>query len=319
MRLRPIAALSAAAVSVLLLAGCAGAGGDGASPSPSGSAADLCSSAAPSGAVSEGVKVSGDFGAEPTVDFTKPVDITDLKVQRTVITEGDGDAIAAGDFVDYAATIIDGTTGDVLSSAGYTAGQIPPEQISPQNLGQLFGCASVGSRITIAAATGNESTPSVVYVVDVLGITPTAAWGEPQTPTDGLPTVELGQNGEPTITVPDGLTIPDTTQVEVLKKGDGPTVQSGDTVLVQYTGVLTDGTVFDSSWQKGVPVSFQTTQVVKGFGTALEGQTVGSQVLAVIPAAEGYGDAAQGSIPANSPLIFVVDILATSQTTTASQ
>lgn len=320
MRLRPLAALSAAAVSVLLLAGCAGAGGGNASPSPTESAAaDLCSAAAASGAISDGVKVSGDFGAQPTVDFTKPIDITDLKIQRTVTTTGDGAALKAGDFVDYAATIFDGTTGEVLSSQGYTPGQIPPAQVSPDSLGNLFGCATVGSRITIAAATGNETTPSVIYVVDVLGVTPTAAWGEPQTPVDGLPTVSLGDGGEPTITVPAGLKIPDTTQVEVLKKGDGPTVQPGDTVLVQYTGVLTDGTVFDSSWKKGVPVSFQTTQVVAGFGKALEGQTVGSQVLAVIPAAEGYGDKAQSAIPANSPLVFVVDILATSVTPSGGQ
>ncbi len=320
MRLRPLAALSAAAVSVLLLAGCAGAGGGDASPSPTASAAaDLCSSAAPSGAISDGVKVSGDFGAEPTVDFTKPIDITDLKLERTVTTKGDGAALTAGDFVDYAATIFDGATGAVLSSQGYTPGEILPEQISADNGGQLFGCATIGSRITVAAATGNETTPSVIYVIDVLGVTPTAASGEPQTPVDGLPTVALGDGGNPTITVPAGLKIPDTTQVEVLKKGDGATVQPGDTVLVQYTGVLTDGTVFDSSWKTGVPVSFQTTQVVVGFGKALEGQTVGSQVLAVIPASEGYGAEEKGSIPANSPLIFVVDILATSVTSNSGQ
>ena len=64
----------------------------------------------------------------------------------------------------------------------------------------------------------------------------------------------------------------------------------GDTVLVHYTGVKwSDGTVFDSSWERGAPASFATTGVVEGFKQALEGQTVGSQVLVVIPPEFGYG------------------------------
>ena len=155
MRLRPFAALSAVALSAILLAGCSGSGGGDATPSASASgAADLCSSAAPSGAVSDGITVTGDFGAVPTVDFTKPVDTTDLTLQRTVQTEGSGAPIAAGDFVQYAATILDGSTGAVLSQAGYTPGEILPEQISAENGGQIFGCATIGSRLTLATTTG---------------------------------------------------------------------------------------------------------------------------------------------------------------------
>ena len=282
MRLRPLAALSAVALSAILLAGCSGGGGGDASPSASASAAaDLCSSAAPSGAVSDGITVTGDFGAEPTVDFTKPIDTTNLTLQRTVQTKGTGAAIAAGDFVSYAATILDGTTGSVLSQSGYTPGEIMPEQISPSNLGQIFGCATVGSRLTLATATGNETTPSVVYVIDVLGITPTAAWGEEQAPVAGMPTVSLGDGGAPAITIPEGQTPPTETQVATLKKGDGPVVQAGNQVLLQYTGVRwSNGETFDSTWDKGgVPTSFATNKVVAGFQKALEGQTVGSQVL----------------------------------------
>lgn len=84
----------------------------------------------------------------------------------------------------------------------------------------------------------------------------------------------------------------------MLKQGDGPTVASGDFVIVQYRGVTwADGKEFDSSWKRGAPAQFQTTGVVTGFKKALEGQKVGSQVLVVIPPAEGYGDKASGSIP----------------------
>ena len=81
---------------------------------------------------------------------------------------------------------------------------------------------------------------------------------------------------------------------------------------VQYTGVRwSDGKTFDSTWDKGgVPTSFSTTGVVAGFQKALEGQTVGSQVLVVIPPKDGYGE---GDINANDlkgeTLVFVVDII----------
>src|SRR6478609_8963344 len=93
-RIRPIAALSAAALTALLLAGCSSAAPD-ASPTPSAtesSAADLCASAAPSGSVSEGVVVTGDAGSEASVEFESPLDIT--SAERTVVVEGDGDPIA---------------------------------------------------------------------------------------------------------------------------------------------------------------------------------------------------------------------------------
>ena len=320
MRLRPLAALSAVALSAILLAGCSGGGGGDASPSASASAAaDLCSSAAPSGAVSDGITVTGDFGTVPTVDFTKPIDTTDLTLQRTVQTTGTGAAIAAGDFVNYAATILDGATGSVLSQSGYTPGEIMPEQISPSNLGQIFGCATVGSRLTLATATGNETTPSVVYVIDVLGITPTAAWGEEQAPVAGMPTVSLGDGGAPAITIPEGQTPPTETQVATLKKGDGPVVQAGNQVLLQYTGVRwSNGETFDSTWDKGgVPTSFATNKVVAGFQKALEGQTVGSQVLVTMTPADGYGEGDINTTDLKGEtLVFVIDILGTAPAAT---
>ena len=320
MRLRPLAALSAVALSAILLAGCSGGGGGDASPSASASAAaDLCSSAAPSGAVSDGIAVTGDFGTVPTVDFTKPIDTTDLTLQRTVQTKGTGAAIAAGDFVNYAATILDGATGSVLSQAGYTPGEILPEQISADNGGQIFGCATVGSRLTLATATGNETTPSVVYVIDVLGITPTAAWGEEQAPVAGMPTVSLGDGGAPAITIPEGQTPPTETQVATLKKGDGPVVQAGNQVLLQYTGVRwSNGETFDSTWDKGgVPTSFATNKVVAGFQKALEGQTVGSQVLVTMTPADGYGEGDINTTDLKGEtLVFVIDILGTAPAAT---
>ena len=108
---------------------------------------------------------------------------------------------------------------------------------------------------------------------------------------------------------------PTTLTIEALKKGSGKTVSAGDTVTVHYTGVIwASGTVFDSSWKGGKPISFATTGVIPGFGKALVGQKVGSQVIAVIPPGDGYGATPpEGSgIAATDTLVFVVDILATS-------
>ena len=100
----------------------------------------------------------------------------------------------------------------------------------------------------------------------------------------------------------------------MLKKGDGPAVASGrHGRSCNYTGVKwTDGMVFDSSWERVRPLTFTTTGVVDGFQQALEGQTVGSQVLVVIPPAAGYGAAESNEQDlAGETLVFVVDILAT--------
>ena len=82
-------------------------------------------------------------------------------------------------------------------------------------------------------------------------------------------------------------------------------------MTAHYTGMLLDGTVFDSSWDRGSPSTFSLQGVIPGWTQGLAGQTVGSQVLLVIPAELGYGEQGSGgTIPPNSPLVFVVDILA---------
>mgnify|MGYP001038557600 CR=1 FL=1 len=310
MRIRPLAALSALALSAIVLAGCSGSGTPDASAS--GSAA-LCDAAAPSGAASDSVGVEGEVGTVSTATFTPGLEVEEL--ERSVLDEGDGDALKDGDYVQYALSAFSADTGERLGDVGYVDGELLPQPVtSDQSIGQILGCATVGSRLALTfPASQDQSGADVaaqVYIVDVLGVTPLAAWGAEQAPVDGFPTVELADNGAPTITLPEG-DAPTAVEIEVLKKGDGATVNSGDTVLVQYTGVKwSDGAVFDSSWDRGAPASFTTTGVVDGFRQALEGQTVGSQVVVVIPPEFGYG-AVEGNELQNETLVFVVDILAT--------
>ncbi len=317
-RIRPLAVLSAAAVAAVLLAGCSGSAGPSASPSATAGAVDLCSAAAPSGAASDAVTVEGEVGQESTATFTAPLDITEL--QTTVIAEGSGKPVAAGDFISYALTAFSADTGEKLGTIGYGDSPVLPAQISADNpLGQVLGCATPGTRV-VATFPPSDPNAGEVYVFDLLSVVPTAAWGTEQTPTAGLPTVTLADDGAPTIELPGG-DAPTDLQLEVLKKGDGPTVATGDTVLVQYTGVKwSDGSVFDSSWEKGAPTSFTTTGVVPGFQQALEGQTVGSQVLVVIPPALGYGEGEINDADLKGEtLVFVVDILGVQHAAAAAQ
>ena len=101
---------------------------------------------------------------------------------------------------------------------------------------------------------------------------------------------------------------------QALIKGTGPVVAAGQTITVHYTGVIWgSGKQFDSSWDRGSPVNFVIgkSQVIPGWDEGLVGQTVGSQVLLVVPPDKGYGTAGQSSagISGTDTLVFVVDIL----------
>lgn len=100
-------------------------------------------------------------------------------------------------------------------------------------------------------------------------------------------------------------------QYEVIKDGDGATPTAGDSVTVHYTGRLIDGTVFDSSEERGEPATFGVTQVIPGWVEALQMMKVGSQWRLFIPSNLAYGpNGAGGVIGPNQTLIFDVSLLA---------
>lgn len=98
----------------------------------------------------------------------------------------------------------------------------------------------------------------------------------------------------------------------VNEKGTGEKVANGKEVTVHYTGRLLDGTVFDSSVERGQPFSFKigAGQVIQGWDKGLLGQTVGSKLQLIIPSKMGYGErGAGGHIPPYTPLVFDVEII----------
>ncbi|MCA1964947.1 MAG: FKBP-type peptidyl-prolyl cis-trans isomerase, partial [Prosthecobacter sp.] len=98
----------------------------------------------------------------------------------------------------------------------------------------------------------------------------------------------------------------------VLESGpaDGRQPSMFDTVIVHYHGTLTDGTVFDSSYERGQPASFGVSQVIPGWTEALRLMRPGDKWMLHIPAHLAYGSrAVGGKIPPNSDLIFKVELL----------
>jgi len=319
---RPATLLLAATLALPagLLAACSGGSAAPSTSASTPSSTDTATATASAAdlATLDAIQVSGDPGATPTVTFDTPLSVgaTVAKVD----TKGTGEPIPAGAMVKVNYALFSGDDGSMVGSTwdDKTPEVIPLTGLDPvfEPLVNALVGAPLGSRIVVAlpgtAATSTaEASPSSVMVLEAFENVPLRAEGTAVTPPAGLPVVTLAADGTPSISVPAGTTEPTDLVTQTLIKGAGAEVKSGDTITVEYSGWLWDGTEFDSSWGKN---PFQTQigsgSVIQGWDQGLVGQTVGSQVLLVIPPSLGYGDTEQGTIPANSTLIFVVDILA---------
>lgn len=99
-------------------------------------------------------------------------------------------------------------------------------------------------------------------------------------------------------------------QYLVINKGTGSDHPSPtDRVKVHYHGTLIDGTVFDSSVERGQPIEFGLNQVIKGWTEGLQLMVIGEKTRLFIPSDLAYGDSAAGKIPPGSVLIFDVELL----------
>jgi FKBP-type peptidyl-prolyl cis-trans isomerase len=105
------------------------------------------------------------------------------------------------------------------------------------------------------------------------------------------------------------VTLPSGLKYYMLEEGQGNPVKVGGSVLVHYHGMLTDGTIFDSSFERNQPVELSLQQVIRGWQEGLPLCKVGAKVVLIIPPDLGYGETSQGKIPANSTLIFNIEIL----------
>lgn len=278
-----------------------------------------------------GVTVTGAADAEPKLAIDDPFSVEETTTQ--VLTEGDGPPIREGNQVTVAYVLANGASGKVLDSS-YDRGeplvfQMQPDGILPGLYSGLLG-QPAGSRLAVAvppeAGFGPQGNPqfgvqpneTLVFVLDVEDVTDVAemAEGERRAAPDDLPALEVDDEGVPQGFKAEGDepgNVKELVAAPVIV-GDGPKVQPGDTLTVQYLGQLyPDGAIFDQSWTGGQPFGFQvgTGAVIPGWDQGLTGQRVGSRVILAIPSDLAYGPQGQPpDIPADADLIFSVDILA---------
>ncbi len=170
----------------------------------------------------------------------------------------------------------------------------------------IAGCGSSGNSSTITVGAENQSDNALIKETASTKSAETATTAK--TPTSGP------LASEPKVTVPAGAA-PSTLEVKDLITGTGAEAKAGQTVTVNYVGVLyKGGKEFDASWKRKEPFSFALGkgQVIAGWDQGVVGMKVGGRRELVIPSALAYG--AKGSpptIPANAPLVFVIDMLGT--------
>jgi FKBP-type peptidyl-prolyl cis-trans isomerase FklB len=111
-------------------------------------------------------------------------------------------------------------------------------------------------------------------------------------------------------TKPGVITLPDGLQYKIVKPGAGESPADKDKVTVNYEGTLINGQVFDSSYARGKPFTFQVSEVIPGWAEAVKKMKPGAEWMVYIPPALGYGEHGAGPIGPNQTLIFKVELIA---------
>ena len=268
------------------------------------------------------VTVTGSFGKQPKVEVKKPYAVD--KTRTKVLKESDGAVVKEGQTVEvhYAGFI--GRTGEQFDES-YSAKEpvaFSLAQVVPGFSKGLTGQRQ-GSRVLVAmpgtdgydasggnAQLGIQVGDTLVFVVDIVNVQLSGPSGEKVSPKAGLPAVS-GSLDKPKITIPK-TDAPKELVVQPLIKGTGKKVGANDTITFDYRWQSwKDGRLIEQSYGEK-PASYQLPGLVQGMQKGLEGQTVGSRVLLVIPPAQGYPDGnANPKIDKDETLVMVVDLLFT--------
>ena len=253
----------------------------------------------------------------PTLNF--PIGIDSKSIETKVITAGTGPKITGGQFISFEFAQAVGATGKVSGNSKFDGTDTQSQFLDAgSNLCKAFGGVREGSRVALLIpssimSAGEKVQSSGVIVFDIKKVFLPHAVGDEKNNENGLPTVIRATNGQPTLQFATG-SAPTELKTVTLVKGWGEKVAAdrGQKVMIHYAGWVWNTHVkFDSSWDNKRPVQFDlaTGSLIDGMIKGLDGQTVGSQVMLVIPPSLGYKQQEIQNIPANSTLIFVVDIL----------
>ncbi|MEV5160650.1 FKBP-type peptidyl-prolyl cis-trans isomerase [Streptomyces sp. NPDC053728] len=267
------------------------------------------------------------FGEKPTLAKGEGAPPKELKTD--VISEGDGVKLKNGDAiqVNYLGQAWDSTKPfDNSFDRGQPFDLTLGAGMVIQGWDKGLVGQKVGSRVELVIppelgygeqGQGEDIKPNatLVFVVDVVKATqiPASAKGtEVAQDNIDLPKVGTKTDGKaPSLTIPKSDP-PKKLVSNYVLESDGAVVKETDSVVVNYVGLLwKDSKPFDSTYQTGKTQTFPLAQVtLKGLKNGLVGKKVGSRVLLVIPPDQGFGDKAQQTVPANSTLVFAVDLLA---------
>ena len=290
----------------------------------SASAASSCPAPTADPKLADTVTVSGEFGTVPDVQVRTPF-VAEARGVDTVI-DGDGTRITQADQVVLLdLSVYDGTSGDRIVSSRYDGNAQNAQALSVwdqtfPDFSSALLCSTEGSRLVIslpydnvgetaAQGLGIAEGGSAVVVADVRRAYLPAADGEEQfNAGSGMPSVVRAPDGQPGVTVPQS-DAPSEVRSETLKKGDGPVVQADSIARVHVLGVgWEDRRQFVSTWESS-PAAVTPAQLPEAVASALEGQTVGSQVLVTVPADQTADDQRAFRAPADTALVYVFAIL----------
>jgi len=275
----------------------------------------------------DSISVSETLEEQPVVNFPSPLNAE--AVQARIVVEGAGPVFTGRNLVEFEFAGYNGGSGQLIQQSSFDGTETPAGFFGPgqvPNFCEALAGAKEGSRVVAILppeqAHNGEGIPdlgvgpadSFVFVIDLKKVFMDRATGSNVAPEAGFPSVVTTPEGIPGVTIPNSPA-PTELKVAQLIRGEGEIVQKGQLVTMHYSGFIWDSSEkFDSSWNSGQPAQFQMQDgaLIEGFLSAVVGQPVGSQVIAIIPPALGYGDAGAGTIPPGATLVFVIDILGTS-------
>ena len=292
-----------------------------------------------------GVTISGAQGKAPTVKWHQEIAYPTSTTVKT-LTKGTGAAVAKGDSISAYIWIGDGTT-KLQAYSDYANGS--PETLTyDSKLGSewstLLQGAHYGDRIAAVVPSdkllGSAGNPelgigtqdSLLVIIDLVEKTTPSPSASPSASSSAAPAlkgpkgkVQAAPSWMPKLKLKGGATSDPTgmdfgkvkqpkadgkLKQAILIKGTGKKVKATDTITANYYGMVYGAkTPFDQSYT-GTPLTSALSGLIQGWQQGLVGVPVGSRVFLQIPPSLGYGSTAQGDIPANSTLYFVLDILA---------
>jgi peptidylprolyl isomerase len=279
----------------------------------------------------DAVKVTAELNKVPTVEFATAEAGSSIKsplaniktAQTKIVRDGNGPAFTGDQLITIEYVVFSSTSGATLASSKWDATDSASQVFNSTTTKQFcdaLGGVKQGSVVAFALPANTDDPEGSLFILELKKVYLPRANGTSNAPESGMPSVVLTpKTGQPGLIQP-SFEAPKEFKRSTLITGKGEAIKIGDSITVHYSGWVWKedlGDPFDSSWSQRdaqtpvTPATFTLSEgnLISGFVKALDGITVGSQVIAVMPPDVAYGAAGQGTIPGNATLIFVIDVL----------